>query len=80
MRDGLQEPLLGGSIGHRASLEGGRTAADIAMSAAEAAAAQTAEVGETGHASLVARVPWAKVLALTLQASLPVAVTSCTDL
>lgn len=54
------EPLLGGSIGHRASLEGGRTAADIAMSAAEAAAAEAA-ADDPGKAPFLARVPWAKV-------------------
>ena len=55
------EPLLGGSIGHRASLEGGRTAADIAMSAAETAAAEAAADDPEQRAPFFARVPWAKV-------------------
>jgi hypothetical protein len=58
---GSMEPLLGGSIGHRASLEGGRTAADIAMSAAEAAAAEAAADDPGKSAPFLARVPWAKV-------------------
>jgi hypothetical protein len=58
---GSMEPLLGGSIGHRASLEGGRTAADIAMNAAEAAAAEAAADDNTEQAPFLARVPWAKV-------------------
>lgn len=51
---------MGGSIGHRASLEGGRTAADAAMRAAEAAVPAAAAEPETMPAPFVKRVPWGK--------------------
>jgi hypothetical protein len=80
---GSMEPLLGGSIGHRASLEGGRTAADIAMSAAEAAAAEAAADDPGKAAPFHARVPWAKVGRLPSSHPGPVAVqpsSPCCDL